>query len=121
MTVIRTSVIALTVASGGGRAGGCAIGGGLGDGRGEQVVPDQAQSLQSQLTALKDKFGKGEYEAVVTTWVAGRESSPLTRGGGATSSDNGGRFMLCAMRSSPPPRASRSRRAGAPARRQRKK
>jgi hypothetical protein len=75
MTVIRTSVIALTVASGGGRAGGCAIGGGLGDGRGEQVVPDQAQSLQSQLTALKDKFGKGEYEAVVTTW-GGRERPP---------------------------------------------
>ena len=31
-----------------------------------KYVPDQAQSLQAQLTALKDKFGKGEYEAVVT-------------------------------------------------------
>ena len=31
-----------------------------------KYVPDQAQSLQAQLTALKDKFAKGDYTAVTS-------------------------------------------------------
>jgi len=62
-----------------------------------KYVPDQAQSLQSQLTALKDKFGKGEYEAVVTTW--GRPREPRADAGrGATSADNGRLCRLCPLK-----------------------
>jgi hypothetical protein len=89
MTVIRTSVIALTAAVVVALLTGCASNKGPAEAalaaaqsavdsvmaEASKYVPDQAQSLQSQLTALKDKFGKGEYEAVVTTW-GGRERPP---------------------------------------------
>jgi hypothetical protein len=95
MTVIRTSVIALTVAVVVALLTGCASNKGPAEAalaaaqsavdsvmaEASKYVPDQAQSLQSQLTALKDKFGKGEYEAVVTTWGRGPREPPVTRGG----------------------------------------
>jgi hypothetical protein len=98
MTVIRTSVIALTVAVVVALLTGCASNKGPAEAalaaaqsavdsvmaEASKYVPDQAQSLQSQLTALKDKFGKGEYEAVVTTWGGGPQEPPADAGRGAT-------------------------------------
>src|SRR5262245_12321843 len=80
MTAIRTSVLASMVAVVVALLTGCASNKGPAEAalaaaqsavdsvvaEASKYVPDQAQSLQAQLTALKDKFGKGDYEAVVT-------------------------------------------------------
>jgi len=80
MTAIRTSVIVSTVAVLVALLVGCASNKGPAEAalaaaqsavdavvaEAGRYVPDQVQSLQAQLAALKDKFGKGDYEAVVT-------------------------------------------------------
>ena len=95
MTVIRTSVIALTVAVVIALLTGCASNKGPAEAalaaaqsavdsvmaEASKYVPDQAQSLQSQLTALKDKFGKGGTRPSSLPGGAGRERPARTRGG----------------------------------------
>ena len=80
MTAIRISVVASVMAVLLAFLGGCASNKGPAEAaltaaqsavdavvaEASKYVPDQAQSLQAQLAALKDKFGKGDYEAVVT-------------------------------------------------------
>src|SRR5262249_3032220 len=80
MTAIRTSVFASMVAVVVALLTGCASNKGPAEAalaaaqsavdsvvaEASKYVPDQAQSLQAQLTALKDKFAKGDYEAVIT-------------------------------------------------------
>jgi len=80
MTGIRTSLIALTVAVLVTLLIGCSTSKGPAEAalaaaqstvdsvvaEASKYVPDQAQSLQAQLTALKDKFSKGDYDAVTS-------------------------------------------------------